>query len=415
MPESAEGPRHPAGRSLAPWPAPAALRRLHGGDRRRAGARRRDPTVDVHRSTIRKWTRTRAGGKRPAPPATRRTGKVLNYDRADWREAWPLFPGDVADVWHGALHAATVAESCGGGRLPNPVASSSGPRSGWCSDQYSRGASPSPRNARAHWIDRRRTWSARPRPSRARPGVPPRSPRASSKGKLFVQNNLAVHTPALRIVQNCATNVTQLCTEGMGVDHRLRAGLGGALRAPADLGSRRSGRPSRDLPATEATSIARSQIRGGKRSKPEPAGAAEGAALGEGHRCHVGDRQTRPALAQRRVPSNTQGQRRAVLGFVDLPEANDLTVGIMALVAQQQEREATSPAHQGGAGGGKEPQCAARQPAGRRGAQAGGRGAAALRAAIARNADRHALDLAPVVEDIRAGWGHQPQGHRRRA
>ena len=32
-----------------------------------------------------------------------------------------------------------------------------------------------------------------------------------------------------------------------------------------------------------------------------------------------------------------------------------------------------------------------------------GRGAAALRAAIARNADRHALDLAPVVEDIRAG------------
>ncbi len=43
--------------------------------------------------------------------ATRRTGKVLNDDRADWREAWALFPGDVAYVWHGALHAATVAES----------------------------------------------------------------------------------------------------------------------------------------------------------------------------------------------------------------------------------------------------------------------------------------------------------------
>lgn len=42
---------------------------------------------------------------------TRRTGKVLNDDRADWREAWALFPGDVAYVWHGALHAATVAES----------------------------------------------------------------------------------------------------------------------------------------------------------------------------------------------------------------------------------------------------------------------------------------------------------------
>ncbi|MFT7597017.1 MAG: DNA modification methylase [Paracoccaceae bacterium] len=43
--------------------------------------------------------------------ATKRTGKVLNDDRADWREAWALFPGDVAYVWHGALHAATVAES----------------------------------------------------------------------------------------------------------------------------------------------------------------------------------------------------------------------------------------------------------------------------------------------------------------
>jgi DNA modification methylase len=43
--------------------------------------------------------------------ATRRTGKVLNDDRADWREAWALFPGDIAYVWHGALHATTVAES----------------------------------------------------------------------------------------------------------------------------------------------------------------------------------------------------------------------------------------------------------------------------------------------------------------
>jgi DNA modification methylase len=43
--------------------------------------------------------------------ATKRTGKVLNDDRADWREAWALFPGDVAYVWHGALHAGEVAES----------------------------------------------------------------------------------------------------------------------------------------------------------------------------------------------------------------------------------------------------------------------------------------------------------------
>lgn len=38
-------------------------------------------------------------------------GKVQNDERADWREAWALFPGDIVYVWHGALHAATVAES----------------------------------------------------------------------------------------------------------------------------------------------------------------------------------------------------------------------------------------------------------------------------------------------------------------
>lgn len=38
-------------------------------------------------------------------------GKVTNDNRADWREAWALFPGDVAYIWHGALHAGTVAES----------------------------------------------------------------------------------------------------------------------------------------------------------------------------------------------------------------------------------------------------------------------------------------------------------------
>lgn len=43
--------------------------------------------------------------------ATKRTGKVMNDDRADWRDAWALFPGEVAYVWHGALHAGTVADS----------------------------------------------------------------------------------------------------------------------------------------------------------------------------------------------------------------------------------------------------------------------------------------------------------------
>jgi DNA modification methylase len=42
---------------------------------------------------------------------TMRTGKVANDDRADWREAWALFPGDVAYVWHAGVHARTVIES----------------------------------------------------------------------------------------------------------------------------------------------------------------------------------------------------------------------------------------------------------------------------------------------------------------
>jgi DNA modification methylase len=36
-------------------------------------------------------------------------GKVLNDDRADWHEAYALFPGDVAYVWYGALHGDVVA------------------------------------------------------------------------------------------------------------------------------------------------------------------------------------------------------------------------------------------------------------------------------------------------------------------
>ena len=43
--------------------------------------------------------------------ATKRTGKVANDDRADWRDAWALFPGGVVYVWHAAIHATTVAES----------------------------------------------------------------------------------------------------------------------------------------------------------------------------------------------------------------------------------------------------------------------------------------------------------------
>lgn len=42
---------------------------------------------------------------------TTRTGTVQNDDRADWREAWALFPGDVAYVWHAGRFASVVQES----------------------------------------------------------------------------------------------------------------------------------------------------------------------------------------------------------------------------------------------------------------------------------------------------------------
>jgi len=87
---------------------------------------------------------------------------------------------------------------------------------------------------------------------------------------------------------------------------------------------------------------------------------------------------------------------------VDLPEANDLTVGIMALEAQQ-EREAISRRI-------KEALAMARgrgvrlgNPNGAAALRRAGKGGVALRAVVAANADRHAQDLAPVVADIRAG------------
>ena len=39
----------------------------------------------------------------------RQTGTVANDDRVDWTEAYRLFPGDIAYVWHAGLHAGEVA------------------------------------------------------------------------------------------------------------------------------------------------------------------------------------------------------------------------------------------------------------------------------------------------------------------
>jgi DNA modification methylase len=40
-----------------------------------------------------------------------KTNKIRNDKQADWEPTWALFPGHIAYVWHGALHATTVAQS----------------------------------------------------------------------------------------------------------------------------------------------------------------------------------------------------------------------------------------------------------------------------------------------------------------
>jgi DNA modification methylase len=50
----------------------------------------------------------RANGK---PYGARAIGKVQNDERADWTDAWKLFPGDVAYVWHAGVKAPEVARS----------------------------------------------------------------------------------------------------------------------------------------------------------------------------------------------------------------------------------------------------------------------------------------------------------------
>jgi DNA modification methylase len=45
------------------------------------------------------------------PNSNRATGKVLNDNRADWSDAWKLFDGDVAYVWHADKFSPVVAQS----------------------------------------------------------------------------------------------------------------------------------------------------------------------------------------------------------------------------------------------------------------------------------------------------------------
>jgi DNA invertase Pin-like site-specific DNA recombinase len=85
----------------------------------------------------------------------------------------------------------------------------------------------------------------------------------------------------------------------------------------------------------------------------------------------------------------------------DMPDANDLTVGIMALVAQQ-EREAISKRTKEALAAAKARGVKLGNPNGAAALQRAGKGNKAGVKAVQRNADQHAENLKPVIQELRS-------------
>ena len=185
-------------------------------------------------------------------------------------------------------------------------------------------------------------------------------------------------------------------------------------RARAGSGSRRSGRRSKASSTQRKAQPDRPVHRGRERPQPRPAGTRQGAASRQGHRGDAGDRQARPAVAERRLPADAAGQRREVRrGRPARGERPDRRASWRWWRRPSARRSPGGPRRRW-----RWPRSRGVRLGNPNGAAAlrrAGKGGAPLRAAIARNADRHAQDLAPVVAGHPLRRRDKPQGDRGRA
>lgn len=70
-----------------------------------------DPPYGVEYTPEWRNDRSQAGATSMGPPGARAMGKPLNDDNDNWAQAWQLFKGDVAYVWHASLHGPAVMDS----------------------------------------------------------------------------------------------------------------------------------------------------------------------------------------------------------------------------------------------------------------------------------------------------------------